>query len=73
MTGSDPQQSKGSYSHYQRKLCTQIIDQPVHLKDHPSHHPIDKPAHYRQCDGRIRHFEPAPDGSPEGERNVRGV
>ena len=46
--------SKGSFSHYQRKFCTKVIDQPVRPKDHPSCHPTDKPTHHRQCYGRAR-------------------
>ena len=67
------QRSKGSYSHYQQKLYTKIIDQLVCPKVYSSRHPTNKPAHHRQCDGRTRHFEPATDSSSEGERHGRGA
>ena len=43
---SDPkkrskQKSKGSYSHYQRKMFTKIIEEPVRPKDHPRRNPSD--------------------------------
>ena len=58
-----------SYSHYQRNFNTKIIDQ----RNPPSRRRTNYPASHRQCGGRAREFEPAPEGFPTGECHGRGA
>ena len=67
------QQYKGRYLHYQQEFPTNIIEEPVFPKDHPSCNKSDWLARHRRCDKNLREFGRTPAGDPKEDHHGRSA